>query len=144
MITCSQCFATRGAQLRIQGGCFLPWQECQRLSLFLALEGSSGCTGQSCFCSAPSHSRRLYLESQHGLGWKGPLKAIQSSLLPWTGTASTRPGCSSPMQFCDPQASQSQGKIPNSFRILKLRLSFQLMQTREIISKQCKHRLEVS
>jgi len=37
-----------------------------------------------------------FTESWNGLGWKGPLKAIQSNPLQWAGTSSTTSGCSEP------------------------------------------------
>lgn len=37
------------------------------------------------------------IKSQNGLVWKTP----PHSILLWTGTSPTRPGCSKPKRFCD-------------------------------------------
>jgi len=44
----------------------------------------------------PGRGSTLWEESQHGLGWKGPFKAILSQPLPQAGTSSTGSGCSEP------------------------------------------------
>lgn len=144
IITSRQSFAAQS--WGVEGGNFLLWclwQECQRLSLLPALVGSRGCTRQSWVCSAPSHTTRLCLESQNGLGWRGPLKAIQSNLLPWTPLPLDQVA-SAPCNSVILKLARARGTSQNCFRVLKFRLSFQLMQTGEVTSKRREQRKEVS